>query len=69
MDYALTPTAAVLCPPLVKDTFINYARNFIFTTAPAFLTLATVKASYNVISSAEGEKASVQLLSRLENAN
>lgn len=35
---------------------MNYARNFIFTTGPAFLTMATVKASYNVISSEEGEE-------------
>lgn len=48
--------AAVLCPPLFKETLVNYARNFIFTTGPAFLTMATVKASYNVISSDEGEE-------------
>lgn len=52
----LIPKAAVLCPPVVKDTLVNYARNFIFTTAPAFLTMATVKASYNVIASEEGAK-------------
>ena len=39
---------------------MNYARNFIFTTGPAFLTMATVKASYNVISSEEGEDVCLQ---------
>lgn len=40
---------------------MNYARNFIFTTGPAFLTMATVKASYNVISSEEGEEVCLQI--------
>ncbi|KAJ5334632.1 hypothetical protein MYU51_012395 [Penicillium brevicompactum] len=57
--------AAVLCPPVVKDTLVNYARNFIFTTAPAFLTMATVKASYNVIASEEGAKRRENLQERV----
>ena len=47
--------AIILCDTLVKKMLINYARNFIFTTGPSFLMLATVKASYNLVARPDGE--------------
>ncbi|KAJ5888254.1 pyridoxal phosphate-dependent transferase [Penicillium taxi] len=48
--------AIVLCSPLVKEMFINYARNFIYTTAPPLLNLVTVKSAYKILASADGQQ-------------
>ncbi|KAJ5698178.1 pyridoxal phosphate-dependent transferase [Penicillium macrosclerotiorum] len=48
--------AIVLCNPLVKEMLINYARNFIYTTAPPFLNLATVRSAYKILASKDGQQ-------------
>ncbi|GIJ88120.1 hypothetical protein Asppvi_007037 [Aspergillus pseudoviridinutans] len=48
--------AAVLATKDIKLMLLNFARNLIFSTGPTFPALATVKASYNLITSQEGEK-------------
>lgn len=48
--------AAVLCPQLVKETIINYARGSLFTTEPTLLSLAAVRASYNIVTGCEGDQ-------------
>ena len=46
----------VLCNETIKQGIINYARNVIFTTAPTFVTVAAVRAGYEILTSDEGQK-------------
>ncbi|RAL04306.1 aminotransferase class I/II-fold pyridoxal phosphate-dependent enzyme [Aspergillus ibericus CBS 121593] len=48
--------AVVLCNETIKQGIINYARNVIFTTAPSFVTVAAVRAGYEILTSEEGRK-------------
>lgn len=48
--------AVVLCNTLVKVTLVNYARNFLFSTGPGFLSLAPVMAGYRILTSDQGEQ-------------
>jgi 8-amino-7-oxononanoate synthase len=50
--------AAVLVNLTVRFYLINYSRGMIFSTAPAFPTLAAVKAGYTILASKEGEDVS-----------
>jgi 8-amino-7-oxononanoate synthase len=60
MDLTLeTTTAVVLCSPNAKETLVNYARNFIYTTAPSFPSLACVQAGYNLLENSDGEEVSI----------
>ncbi|KAJ5936192.1 PLP-dependent transferase [Penicillium verhagenii] len=69
---ALGSTGAVLlCNKAVKSYLINYARNAIFSTAPTFVTLAGIRAGYNLLASEIGHQRrhklerNVQLFHRL----
>ncbi|KAJ5297575.1 hypothetical protein N7508_007824 [Penicillium antarcticum] len=53
--------AAVLANPSIRSYLINYARGLIFSTAPAFPSLAAVKAGYTVLASKEGENRRIRL--------
>ncbi|GFF62458.1 8-amino-7-oxononanoate synthase [Aspergillus udagawae] len=53
--------AAVLVNPTVRFYLINYSRGMIFSTAPAFPTLAAVKAGYTILASNEGEDRRIRL--------
>ncbi|OQD70445.1 hypothetical protein PENDEC_c023G01147 [Penicillium decumbens] len=54
---ALGSTGAVLlCNKAVKSYLINYARNAIFSTAPTFVTLAGIRAGYNLLASENGHQ-------------
>ncbi|KAI2905361.1 hypothetical protein CBS63078_5280 [Aspergillus niger] len=46
--------AALLCNETIKSVLINYARGIIFSTAPSFLSVAAVRAGYDIIGSKEG---------------
>jgi 8-amino-7-oxononanoate synthase len=50
--------AAVLTNPAIRSYLINYARGLIFSIAPAFPSLAAVKAGYSILASKEGEEVS-----------
>ncbi|KAJ5860688.1 uncharacterized protein N7529_007998 [Penicillium soppii] len=69
---ALGSTGAVLlCNKAIKSYLINYARNAIFSTAPTFVTLAGIRAGYNLLASETGHRRrhnlerNVQLFHRL----
>ncbi|KAJ5248829.1 hypothetical protein N7468_000280 [Penicillium chermesinum] len=47
--------AVVLCDPSVKDYLINYARTLIYTTALGFPFLASIRTSYELLSSGQTE--------------
>ncbi|KAE8394673.1 pyridoxal phosphate-dependent transferase [Aspergillus alliaceus] len=57
--------AIVLCDRLIKNYLVSYARNFMFTTAPAFTFFATIKAAATVMSGEEGNWRRKQLQSRV----
>ncbi|KAJ5172811.1 hypothetical protein N7492_005404 [Penicillium capsulatum] len=48
--------AILLCNDVMKRTLINYSRGVMFSTAPSFVMVAAVKASYQLLASAEGQK-------------
>ncbi|CAG8948468.1 unnamed protein product [Penicillium salamii] len=48
--------AVILSNKTVKLTILNLARNMLFSVGPNFPVLAAIKASYNLITSEEGEK-------------
>jgi 8-amino-7-oxononanoate synthase len=52
----LTVTAVLLCNKAIKSYLINYARNAIFSTAPTFVTLAGIRAGYNLLASETGHR-------------
>ncbi|KZF26863.1 aminotransferase [Xylona heveae TC161] len=41
--------AAVLCPPLMKQYLVNYARSLIYTTSLSYPSLASIKAVYRLM--------------------
>jgi len=43
--------AVVLCPPIVRDYLVNYARSLIYTTAMGLPTLAMIKTVYSFLDS------------------
>lgn len=45
----------VLCDLPVRDYLINYARSLIYTTALGFPFLASIRTSYELLSSGETE--------------
>ncbi|KAJ5776443.1 uncharacterized protein N7511_001454 [Penicillium nucicola] len=53
--------AAVLANSAIRSYLINYARGLIFSTAPAFPSLAAVKGGYRVLASKEGEERRIRL--------
>ncbi|KAJ5865154.1 uncharacterized protein N7529_007070 [Penicillium soppii] len=53
--------AAVLANPAIRSYLINYARGLIFSTAPAFPSLAAVKGGYRILASKEGEERRTRL--------
>ncbi|KAE8344222.1 hypothetical protein BDV24DRAFT_149137 [Aspergillus arachidicola] len=55
----------ILCDGLVKRYLVSHARNFMFTTAPAFTFFATIKAAVTVMSSEEGDWRRKQLQDRI----
>ncbi|KAB8212933.1 pyridoxal phosphate-dependent transferase [Aspergillus novoparasiticus] len=55
----------ILCDGLIKRYLVSYARNFMFTTAPAFTFFATIKAAVSVMSSEEGDWRRKQLQDRI----
>ncbi|OJJ98469.1 hypothetical protein ASPACDRAFT_61979 [Aspergillus aculeatus ATCC 16872] len=48
--------AIVLCSETMRMSMINYARNIVFSTAPSFVTVAAVRAGYELVASEEGEQ-------------
>lgn len=57
--FALTPiTATVVCSETVRDTLINNARCFIYSTAPSFPMVAAIKAGYKLMRSGQTEEVS-----------
>ncbi|PWY77075.1 class II aminotransferase/8-amino-7-oxononanoate synthase [Aspergillus heteromorphus CBS 117.55] len=48
--------AVILCNETIKQGLINYARNFIFTTGPTFVSVAAVRAGYEMVLSEEGQE-------------
>ncbi|PYH47075.1 aminotransferase class I/II-fold pyridoxal phosphate-dependent enzyme [Aspergillus saccharolyticus JOP 1030-1] len=48
--------AVVLASETIRISMINYARNIVFSTAPSFITVAAVRAGYELAASEEGEK-------------
>lgn len=54
--------AAILGKQWLKDYLVNFSRAFIFTTAPAFHQLATIKSSYQFLPKATKERQQLQLL-------
>ncbi|RAL11781.1 aminotransferase class I/II-fold pyridoxal phosphate-dependent enzyme [Aspergillus homomorphus CBS 101889] len=48
--------AVVLASETVRMAMINYSRNVVFSTAPSFVTVAAVRAGYELAASEEGEK-------------
>ncbi|KAE8349895.1 pyridoxal phosphate-dependent transferase [Aspergillus coremiiformis] len=64
---ALGSTGAVLLTnETIKSALLNYARGIIFSTAPSFLTVAAVRAGYNLLVSGEGEKRRCRLQQNLQ---
>ncbi|PWY67642.1 PLP-dependent transferase [Aspergillus sclerotioniger CBS 115572] len=45
----------ILANKIIRSYIINYAKNVIFSTGPAFPVLAAVKAGYDLLASEEGE--------------
>ena len=45
----------ILTSKTIRSYIINYAKNVIFSTGPAFPVLAAVKAGYDLLASEEGE--------------
>jgi 8-amino-7-oxononanoate synthase len=41
--------AAVVCKASVRETLINYARGFIYSTAPSFPMVAAIRAGYKLM--------------------
>lgn len=48
--------AAVLGSKLLRDYLVNFARSFIYTTAPPLLQLAIIRSAYQAVSVAENER-------------
>ncbi|KAE8382957.1 pyridoxal phosphate-dependent transferase [Aspergillus bertholletiae] len=55
----------ILSNSLIKRYLVSYARNFMFTTAPAFTFFATIKAAVTVMSSEDGDWRRKQLQDRV----
>lgn len=56
IDHINPETAVILCNETLKNALLNYSRNLIYSTAPSFLSAAGVRAGYELVASAEGEK-------------
>lgn len=54
--------AAVLGTPLLRESLINFATSFIYTTALPFPTLAAIKCSYDLFPSLEKERRDIERL-------
>lgn len=53
--------AVVLCPPIVREYLINYARSLIYTTALGLPTLAMIKTVYSFLREGETQDAQNKL--------
>ncbi|PYI20104.1 aminotransferase [Aspergillus violaceofuscus CBS 115571] len=51
----------VLCNNTIKRTLLNYPGNVIFTTAPSFVTVAAIRAAYELLASEDGERRRARL--------
>lgn len=54
-------SAMVLCGPETRDYLINYARSLIYTTALGFPFLASIRTSYELLSSGQTESVRLPL--------
>ncbi len=59
--------AAILGDPHLKETLINFAKSFIYTTALPFSSLAAIKCSYTLFPQLEAERVHLQDLIQLSN--
>ncbi|CAE7169443.1 unnamed protein product [Rhizoctonia solani] len=51
----------VICDPLMREYLINYARSFIFTTAPTVASVIAMGCSFDMIDNGTTERLAVQL--------
>ncbi|PYH43605.1 aminotransferase class I/II-fold pyridoxal phosphate-dependent enzyme [Aspergillus saccharolyticus JOP 1030-1] len=51
----------VLCNNTIKQILLNYSKNVIFTTAPSFVSVAAMRAGYEILASEDGEKRRARL--------
>ncbi|PWN20659.1 PLP-dependent transferase [Microstroma glucosiphilum] len=58
--------AAILCPPLIRQYLINYARPLIFSTAQAHASLHLIHAALDVLQSPDGSRRRARLAQNCE---
>ncbi|PYH86885.1 class II aminotransferase/8-amino-7-oxononanoate synthase [Aspergillus uvarum CBS 121591] len=63
---AKIPEGVVLCNNTIKQTLLNYPGNVIFTTAPSFVTVAAIRAAYELLASEGGDRRRAQLQHNIE---
>ncbi|RAK77092.1 aminotransferase class I/II-fold pyridoxal phosphate-dependent enzyme [Aspergillus fijiensis CBS 313.89] len=51
----------VLCNNTIKQTLLNYPGNVLFTTAPSFVTVAAIRAAYELLASKDGDRRRARL--------